>query len=42
MVPLSTLNPDGGSMAWFDIGDASGNGASTFYIDEMRFVAVDP
>ena len=41
-VPLNLLNPKGKSIAWFDIGDASGNGASTFYIDEIRFVSPGP
>ena len=38
MVPLNLLNPEGKAIGWFDFGDASGNGASTFYIDEIRFV----
>jgi hypothetical protein len=42
MVPLSILNPDGKDIAWFDVGDSLGNGASTFYIDEIRFVAFGP
>lgn len=36
------LNPEGNPLAWFDIGDASGDGAATFYIDEIRFVASGP
>jgi len=39
MIPLSALNPSFGNFGWFDLGDASGNGASTFYLDQIRFVA---
>jgi len=39
VVPLGVINPGGALMDWFDIGDASGNGASGFHIDEIRFVA---
>ncbi len=42
MIPLSHLNPEGKPIAWFDIGDASGDGAATFYLDEIRFVATGP
>ena len=41
-IPLSVLNPEGLLFEWFNIMDASGNGASTFYIDEIRFVAAGP
>ena len=41
-VPLSLLNPDDKPFGWFDLGDASGSGASTFYIDEIRFVTAKP
>ena len=41
-VPLSTLNPVRQPFVWFDIGNASGNGAATFYIDEIRFVVSGP
>jgi len=37
-IPLKALNPGKLPFAWFDFGDASGNGASTFYVDEIRFV----
>ena len=42
MIPLSTLNPGLQNFGWFDIGDVSGEGASTFYIDEIRFVTTEP
>jgi len=42
VIPLSVLNPDSENFGWFDLGDASGNGASTFYIDEIRFVSARP
>ncbi|MBC8505835.1 MAG: VCBS repeat-containing protein [Anaerolineales bacterium] len=42
MVPLNILNPEAKPFAWFDFGDASGNGAATFYIDEIRFVSSVP
>jgi hypothetical protein len=41
-IPLNLLNPEGVPFAWFDIGDASGKGAATFYIDEIRLVAAGP
>jgi len=42
MIPLTILNPNRENFGWFDLGDASGNGASTFYIDEIRFVSTEP
>ena len=42
MVPLKLLNPESKTFDWFDIGDASGNGASTFSIDELKIMASDP
>lgn len=41
-VPLNILNLEGKPVSWFDMGDASGVGAATFYIDEIRFVASGP
>jgi len=41
-IPLSVLNPEGLLFEWFNIMDASGNGAATFYIDEIRFVTAGP
>jgi len=41
-VPLSVLNPSLGNFGWFDIGNASGNGAANFFIDEIRFVTTKP
>ncbi len=41
-VPLNLLNPEGKAIGWIDFGDASGNGASTFFIDEIRFVSAGP
>ncbi len=41
-IPLSFLNREGVPFAWFDIGDASGNGTSTFYIDEIQLVGAKP
>jgi hypothetical protein len=41
-IPLSVLNPERLLFEWFNIVDASGNGASTFYIDEIRFVTAGP
>jgi len=38
-IPLSVLNPERLLFEWFNIMDASGIGAATFYIDEIRFVA---
>ena len=42
MVPLNLLNPECTPFDCFEIGDAFGNGASIFYIDEIRFVAGGP
>ena len=42
MVPLSLRNLESTLFDWFDIGDASGNGASAFYIDAISFVASEP
>ena len=42
MIPFSVLTPQALPFAWFDIGDASGNGASTFYIDDIRLIAAQP
>jgi hypothetical protein len=41
-LPLNLVNSKGKSISWFDMGDASGDGASTFYIDEIRFVSTGP
>jgi hypothetical protein len=41
-IPLSLLDPQGKDFVWIEIGDASGNGASTFYIDDIRFVPTVP
>ena len=41
-LPLSVLNPENLLFEWFNIMDASGNGAATFYIDEIRFVSAGP
>jgi len=41
-IPLSVLNPERLLFEWFNIMDASGTGVSTFFIDEMRFVAFGP
>jgi hypothetical protein len=41
-IPLSDLNAEGASIDDFTITDASGGGASTFYIDEIRLVAGGP
>jgi hypothetical protein len=41
-VPLEALNPEGEIFGWFDIGDASGGGSATFYVDEIYFVATGP
>ena len=41
-VPLSVINPRNEPMAWIDIADASGQGASAFYVDEVRFVTAAP
>ena len=41
-IPLSVLNPERLLFEWFNMMDASGNGASTFYIDEIRFVSAVP
>lgn len=40
-LPLNLLNPEGISKFWIDFLDASGKGASTFYIDDIRFVITD-
>lgn len=37
-IPLSLLDPRGKDFVWIEIGDSSGNGASTFFIDDIRFV----
>lgn len=42
VLPLDLVNLEGNFISWFDFGDASGNGASTFFIDEMRFVTAGP
>jgi hypothetical protein len=42
MIPLTILNPNRENFGWFDLGDASGNGASAFFIDEIRFVSAEP
>jgi hypothetical protein len=41
-IPLNRLDPGGDDFSWFEIGDASGDGASTFYIDGIRFVPAGP
>ncbi len=41
-IPMSVLNPERLLFEWFNIMDASGNGASTFYIDGIRFVSTGP
>lgn len=42
LVPLSVLSPDGGEIDQINFVDMSGGGASTFYLDEIRFVAAGP
>ncbi len=42
VLPVNLLNPQGLPFGWFDIGGVSGNGASTFYVDEIRLVAAEP
>jgi len=42
LIPLITLNPSLQNFGWFDVGDASGSGASIFYIDEINFVGSEP
>jgi hypothetical protein len=41
-IPLSDLNAEGATINDFTITDASGGGASTFYIDEIHLVASGP
>ncbi len=37
-IPMALLNPQSLPFAWFDIGDVSGAGASTFYLDDIHLV----
>lgn len=37
-IPLALLDPEGKPFAWFDIGDASGKGASTFFLDDISLM----
>lgn len=41
-IPLSDLNAEGATIKDFTITDASGGGAATFYVDEIRLVVSGP